>query len=219
MNPRPVTAEWTARFTSLLLQGAVLDTAFSVRNTESSCEPANGKPIFMVRFNTPEGRTDVLMRFDLGVALIFGPELPLGMIRFGYRSEALWSVLREVLADEPTLQGALPTPEQNGVRTRAAYDNQAAAGVDSLPEATVRIPPDYPENARQLAVSGTVTVEALVDERGVIRDVLTLSGHTLLRDAALKAVWQWRFTPAIYQQKPIPVWVAIPVKFTLHRGE
>ena len=34
--------------------------------------------------------------------------------------------------------------------------------------------------------------------------------------AALMAVRQWKFRPAIQGNKPVAVWVAVPVKFALH---
>ena len=37
-----------------------------------------------------------------------------------------------------------------------------------------------------------------------------------LDDYAVGAVRQWRFKPAMARGKPVAVWVALPVKFTLH---
>jgi protein TonB len=38
----------------------------------------------------------------------------------------------------------------------------------------------------------------------------------LLDGAALDAVSRWRFTPALNNGRPVRVWVAIPVRFSLH---
>jgi protein TonB len=37
----------------------------------------------------------------------------------------------------------------------------------------------------------------------------------VLDDAAIKAVRQWVFKPALSNNKPVAVWVAVPVKFAL----
>jgi protein TonB len=38
----------------------------------------------------------------------------------------------------------------------------------------------------------------------------------VLDDAATKAVKQWVFKPALSNNKPVAVWVAVPVRFSLH---
>jgi outer membrane biosynthesis protein TonB len=55
-----------------------------------------------------------------------------------------------------------------------------------------------------------------VGPQGEIQDAAVMCGPPMLRDVALDAVWQWSFKPALAKGKPIAVWVAIPVKFTLH---
>ena len=49
------------------------------------------------------------MRFDLGSALVFDGEEPLGMIEFGDRGDSLWSAMAEVLAGDAQLAGPRPT--------------------------------------------------------------------------------------------------------------
>jgi protein TonB len=45
---------------------------------------------------------------------------------------------------------------------------------------------------------------------------LVIRGHPELNAAAVAAVTQWRFQPAIVDGKPVATWRAIPVKFSLH---
>jgi len=42
-----------------------------------------------------------------------------------------------------------------------------------------------------------------------------ITGPPVLRDHALEAIWKWRVKPASAGGNPVPVCVAIPVKFTL----
>jgi TonB family protein len=87
--------------------------------------------------------------------------------------------------------------------------------VESFPRAVVRVPPTYPESARRAGVSGTVLVQALVGRDGTVRDTRVVSSIPMLDAAAVRAVQQWRFEPATDRGRPVAVWVAIPVTFTL----
>ena len=74
--------------------------------------------------------------------------------------------------------------------------------------------PLYPESALQKKISGTVWVSVLVDERGSVKSAKTLkSDAEELNPAALDAARKYSFTPGIYRNKPIPVWVSIPIRF------
>jgi len=88
--------------------------------------------------------------------------------------------------------------------------------VDELPEALVRVPPEYPDLAREAGVSGTVMVQALVGRDGTVRDTRVVKSIPMLDAVAVRAVRQWTFKPARAEGKPVAVWVGIPVKFSLH---
>jgi len=88
--------------------------------------------------------------------------------------------------------------------------------VDEYPNIASAPAPAYPELARSAGVEGTVVVLALVDLDGHVRDTLLRRSVPLLDDAALSAVRQWRFTPALVNRHPVRVWVAVPVRFRLH---
>jgi periplasmic protein TonB len=88
--------------------------------------------------------------------------------------------------------------------------------VEELPEAITRIPPLYPDIAREANVDGTVMVQALVGKDGKVKDTRVVKSIPMLDAAALAAVKQWVFKPALSNNKPVAVWVAVPVKFSLH---
>jgi protein TonB len=87
--------------------------------------------------------------------------------------------------------------------------------VEELPEAITRVAPDYPDIARQSGMEGTVMVQALVGKDGKVKDVRVVKSVPVLDEAAVKAVRQWVFKPALSNNKPVAVWVAVPVRFTL----
>ena len=88
--------------------------------------------------------------------------------------------------------------------------------VEELPEAIQRVPPDYPTWARERNISGTVMVQALVGKDGAVKQTIVVKSIPQLDDYAMAAVKQWRFKPAMAKGVPVAVWVAVPVKFTLH---
>ena len=87
--------------------------------------------------------------------------------------------------------------------------------VEELPEAITKVKPDYPDIAREAGVDGVVLVQALVGKDGKVKDVRVVKPIPMLNDAAIAAVRQWVFKPALSNNKPVAVWVAVPVRFSL----
>jgi TonB family protein len=88
--------------------------------------------------------------------------------------------------------------------------------VEELPEAITKVAPEYPTTCREQGVEGTVMVQALVGRDGRVKDTRIIKSIPMLDAAAVAAVRQWVFKPALYQNRPVAVWVATPVKFSLH---
>jgi len=78
-----------------------------------------------------------------------------------------------------------------------------------------RVVPEYPDLARRARVSGSVILEVNVDEEGNVYEVKVLSGHTLLQEAAVRAVRQWKYSPTLLNGEPVPVVAMITVVFNL----
>jgi TonB family protein len=57
-------------------------------------------------------------------------------------------------------------------------------------------PPEYPEIAERMKLTGTVQVQAMVKPDGTVKEVKILGGHPLLADALARAVMQWKYQPA-----------------------
>jgi protein TonB len=76
--------------------------------------------------------------------------------------------------------------------------------------------PEYPEVARQSGLQGIVIVRALVGTDGRVRRVEVEKSIPILDDAAVTAVRQWVFKPALSNNRPVKVWVRVPVNFRLH---
>ena len=87
--------------------------------------------------------------------------------------------------------------------------------VEELPEAVTKVQPVYPDVARDASVDGTVLVQALVGKDGRVKDTRIVHSVPMLDASAVAAVQQWVFKPALSNNRPVAVWVAIPVRFTL----
>lgn len=81
--------------------------------------------------------------------------------------------------------------------------------------ATRRVEPTYPPLAKAARVSGSVVVEVTVDEEGNVISARALSGHPLLKDAAVGAARGWRFKPTLLQGEPVKVIGTITFNFNM----
>lgn len=75
--------------------------------------------------------------------------------------------------------------------------------------------PLYPPAASAAGVQGEVTVRAVVDTEGNVKDARVISGPAPLRDAALEAVQHWRYQPYKQGGRAIPVETTAVVDFQL----
>ena len=78
-----------------------------------------------------------------------------------------------------------------------------------------QVVPMYPQPARQLRISGTVRLLGIIAKDGAIQRLQVVSGHPLLRQAALDAVSQWVYRPTFLNGQPVEVEAPIDVIFTL----
>ncbi|HEX5736152.1 MAG TPA: TonB family protein [Blastocatellia bacterium] len=83
--------------------------------------------------------------------------------------------------------------------------------------ATKRVTPEYPALALEARVSGAVVVEVTVDEEGVVMSARAISGHPLLRDAAVDAARGWTFKQTQLSGVPVKVIGTITFNFTMPR--
>jgi protein TonB len=78
-----------------------------------------------------------------------------------------------------------------------------------------KVPPDYPDIAKQARVQGQVVMKAVIDKNGDIEDLTLVSGHPMLAPAALAAAKQWKYKPYLLNGQPVKVETQITVNFSL----
>jgi protein TonB len=87
-------------------------------------------------------------------------------------------------------------------------------GAVTRPEVISQPRPVYTELARRARVTGTVIVEAIIDQQGNVTNVRVLKGQPMgLDKAAVDAVQRWKFKPAMLAGRPVKVYYVLTVNF------
>jgi TonB family protein len=92
----------------------------------------------------------------------------------------------------------------------------------TAPVALVQPPPRYTADARRTNIEGEVELEAIVLTDGTVgpvRVVKSLDSTFGLDDEAVRTARQWRFRPALYNDKPVPMVVRLLLEFRLSRSQ
>lgn len=59
-----------------------------------------------------------------------------------------------------------------------------------------RVPPEYPEIARKMSLTGIVRLQVVISANGNVKDTKVIGGHPILAAAAADAVKKWKFDSA-----------------------
>lgn len=107
-----------------------------------------------------------------------------------------------------------PPEEEDEINIFVAYDEAPSpiGGFVAIQRAL-----KYPEIARKAGIEGRVIIQVQVSEQGDVVNtrVIKSLGHSGCDEAAIKAIKKIKWNPALQRDKPVKVWVAIPVIFKL----
>lgn len=90
--------------------------------------------------------------------------------------------------------------------------------VEQLPELVTIPEPEYSQMAREAQIEGVVKLLVLVGKDGKVKNVKVEQSIQMLDSAARDAAMQAVFKPALWQKKPVAVWVSIPIRFSLRES-
>lgn len=111
---------------------------------------------------------------------------------------------------EPTAAPTAP-PARPAVRAGALVDLDE---VDTPPRVARVVKPGYPPLALQSRIGGIVILRVLVSETGVPAEIQVLRpGRMGLTEAAMRAVKDWTFQPAVKDGVPVQTWISVPIPF------
>ncbi len=79
--------------------------------------------------------------------------------------------------------------------------------------------PEYPIEAREKSIEGTVYLKILVNSNGKAEEVkIFKSDNSIFNQPAIDAIKQSEFHPSFSKGKPIKAWMIVPVSFELKSG-
>jgi len=111
---------------------------------------------------------------------------------------------------------ALNTGLVGGTKQPAVPEAPLAVGGDVKQAKLISpVAPVYPAMAKSQHVSGNVLIDALIDANGRVTTMKVVSGPTLLHQAAMDALKQWRYQPATLDGKPTAMHLTVTIQFRL----
>ena len=88
--------------------------------------------------------------------------------------------------------------------------------LDERPEPISRIPPRYPPNLRSAGATGNVTLEFVVNEKGLVTNVkVRKTSNAKFNKAAIEAVKKWKFKAGVKNGKRVKSRFVVPINFKL----
>jgi len=115
--------------------------------------------------------------------------------------------------DDGRVTGLAPPPPPPPPAT--PRDPVRVGGSVTAPAKVFDVPPAYPVIARSAGIEGIVVLQATIGLDGRVDDVQVLRSISLLDEAAVTAVRQWRYTPTRLNGQPVAVVMTVTVSFRL----
>lgn len=96
-----------------------------------------------------------------------------------------------------------PAPELTPLQSRGVVEGKLIK----------KVLPRYPEMARRAGVGGDVNLIATIGTDGKLKNIKVMSGSPLLREEAIVAARQWRYSPYLLGGKPVETDTHITISF------
>lgn len=93
--------------------------------------------------------------------------------------------------------------------------NTSFSPYDTPPKMKSNVSLKYPEEARKQGIQGDVVFSILVDKNGDVKEYVITKSIPELDEAATSAIKEMKFKPGKYQDKPVEVWMRMPVSFRI----
>ena len=86
---------------------------------------------------------------------------------------------------------------------------------DVTPPERIRfVKPEYPETALKERQAGKVILEIVVNQSGTVEAAKVIRSNPAFDTAAMTAVVQWRYKPALKEGKPVRVSLTVVIEFS-----
>jgi TonB family protein len=135
----------------------------------------------------------------------------IGMVRLHF---ALTENDTSGVITEPALLDTIRPTSLEGRPTAVPQRVRVSSGV-SQGMLLSKVAPEYPQEAREQHVQGTVILQVRIDKEGNVLDVELISGNPMLVPAAIEAVRQWKYRPYVLNGQAVEVDTQVQVNFVL----
>ncbi|MFK8067055.1 MAG: TonB family protein [Gammaproteobacteria bacterium] len=118
--------------------------------------------------------------------------------------EPIIEQVTEPVVQEPVEQSEIdPGPTEPQIET------------DVVP--TYKSKPKYPSRALRARISGVVTLEFIITEKGIVKDPIIIKSDPpkIFDKSALKAIKKWKFKPKVYKGKPVSRRAQLNINFNI----
>jgi TonB family protein len=135
---------------------------------------------------------------------------------FASRSERVDRNHFEITLDVAQLQVNLVV-HGKGPAAASGGPHRVRVGGNVVPAHVVyKIDPEYPDDVRSRGIQGNVVLRAVVSLKGTVLSLTSVSSpDPQLTEAAVKAVREWRYQPALLNGEPVETGTTIEVNFQL----
>jgi protein TonB len=76
------------------------------------------------------------------------------------------------------------------------------------------VKPLYPSDAKAAGIQGGVILEVVIGKEGDVQGIRVVSGHPMLRQAAIDAISRWKYRPTLLNGEPIEVVDTVTINFS-----
>jgi TonB family protein len=129
--------------------------------------------------------------------------------------EARLKEAREKIAEMEKLY----TPERERELEKTIAEMQKVEG-DRKARVIYRVEPEYPPDAREKKIEGTVTLTLTVDHEGRPQNIqVKRSVYPSLDQSAVDAARKMRFEPAMKDGQPVSMWISVEMEFRVEPGQ
>ncbi len=107
-----------------------------------------------------------------------------------------------------------------GGRNIEGSEDSVATFADVLPEFVTKPKLEFPSIALEAGVVGKIWIKALVGKDGHVKKTVIQKREPeiayLFDEQARRWAMQCVFTPALYEGRPVAVWISVPLNFRIH---
>lgn len=193
-------------------------------NSQQSLQPASQvlkiprDPANAVNTSVPESRSLVAAvepakRPALGEIKLAAPKVSRGGSGQGFTEAAPNVLANESGVPGEGLSAGLASTQPNGPAVPASP--LPVGGDVRTAQLLSSVRPSYPTLAKSQHISGDVKIDALIDPSGRVTTMKVISGPTLLHQAAMDALKQWKYRAATLNGTPTSTHLTVTIQFRL----